>query len=102
MKKIMIAVCLTLLTVTTVSAERLWENYSIGLASGNQIWATVDKNQDCFNLTVGSSGTPISGVASNCSGDVNGYWYISANGKDVASFKGGPDAVISEIVQLHN
>ncbi len=58
----------TLLTVFVLSsslhAERIWEDMTIRLNSGNYIWATLDRKSGCYEFLVGSNSTNIGGVAS--------------------------------------
>lgn len=84
-------------------AETIWEDYSIELKSGKTIYAVLERNQDCFNLLVGSSNTSIRGNASNCSDDLkNSVWAIYACGnRETLSYHGPWDA-IKEIVRMCN
>jgi hypothetical protein len=84
-------------------AERLWEDMGIDLGAGKYMWATLDYDQNCgFNVQAGSNNTNISGNASNCSKEMNGYWAVQACGSSNGSLYGGPEEVIREIVSLCN
>lgn len=69
-------------------AERLWEDMAIRLSNGNYMWATLDRNSDCYNISVDSNDTNISGVGLNCR-EVDGYWSIRACGGHAGSCRGG-------------
>ncbi|MGH1579180.1 hypothetical protein [Planktotalea sp.] len=100
MKVFQVVLGIALLFSSPVFADRLWENTAIRLGSGKYIWATLDRNNGCYNMNVGSNQTHIRGNGSNCSNDVNGYWSIRACGKSNGSFRGGSQSVINEVIRL--
>jgi len=88
--------------MNSAQAERLWEDMAIRLNSGNYIWATLDRDSGCYNISVGSNDTNISGVASNCSREIDGYWSVRACGSHEGAYHGGPGEVIQKIVNMCN
>ncbi|SEH07827.1 hypothetical protein [Candidatus Venteria ishoeyi] len=88
--------------MASAHAERLWEDMAIRLSSGNYMWATLDRNSDCYDISVGSNDTNISGIGSNCSREIDGYWSIRACGGHAGSYRGGPSEVINKIVSMCN
>ena len=78
------------------SAEKIWEDKNIRLASGKTIWARVDKEDRCYNLLLGGSG--MNGTAKTCGGSLNGYWLVSACNKGTVTVDGGINKVINNIV----
>ncbi|EIY4763873.1 hypothetical protein NMS67_003679 [Vibrio cholerae] len=100
MKIALSAFVVTMLIINPAIAERIWEDTNIKLSDGRYIWATVDYNGGCYNLFVGSSSsTEISGNASNCSSNINGYWSTHACGSNLGGVNGGISEVINAILR---
>ncbi|WP_202934522.1 hypothetical protein [Vibrio navarrensis] len=98
MKIALSAFVTTMLIINSASAERVWEDTNIKLSDGSYLWATVDYNGGCYNLLVGST-NGISGNASNCSSNINGYWSTHACGSNLGGVNGGISEVINAILR---
>lgn len=80
-------------------AEKIWENSLIEIGNGKSIWARIDRDSTCFNMTVGSINTSISGAASNCSDTIKGTWVVRAC-DGYKSLYGGPSDALQQIVKF--
>ena len=71
-------------SVANASSNRIWFDPSIKLSDGRTIWASLDRNNNCYTVSVGPgrNTSGISGYATNCGDKVEGHWALRGCGKD--------------------
>lgn len=85
------------------AAERIWQDSSIPInkrgANGQYVWATLDRNDGCYQLIVGSETAAVSGVASACDRRIRSYtaWFVRACGYS-NTFQGTVEDMVDMIV----